>query len=97
MTKDDIEQDDQQFFELWLAHKSVVSPSFVTGSHTYWAWQGYLIGVKQEREACAKVCEELCEYHKELWKHRFKKTEEAKWEVLTHCAELIRSGGKNDT
>jgi len=50
-----------------------------------------------EREECAKVCEELCEYHKELWKPRFKKTEEAKWEVLTHCAELIRSGGKNDT
>lgn len=23
----------------------------------YWAWEGWLAGVKAEREACAKVCE----------------------------------------
>jgi len=66
MTREDIEQDDQQFFELWLAHKSVDSPTFVTGSHSYWAWQGYLIGVKQEREACAILCKGLAAWHSEI-------------------------------
>ena len=49
-----------------------------------------------EREECAKVCDKLSEHHKEYWRPRGKKTEWAKSEALIHCAELIRSGGKNE-
>ena len=41
---------DDKFFELWLSSKPVESSSFVTDTPLYWAWQGYLLGVKQERE-----------------------------------------------
>jgi hypothetical protein len=32
----------------------------------YWAWQGYLLGVKQEREDCASLCVEMTKWHSEL-------------------------------
>jgi hypothetical protein len=57
---------DDKFFELWLSSKQVESPSFVTGTSLYWAWQGYLLGVKQEREDCASLCIEMTKWHSEL-------------------------------
>ena len=33
--------------------------NFVDGTPAYWAWEGWCAAVKAEREACAKVCEEL--------------------------------------
>ena len=41
---------DDKFFQLWLSSKPDESSSFVTNTPLYWAWQGYLLGVKQERE-----------------------------------------------
>jgi hypothetical protein len=31
---------------------------YVEGTPAYWAWEGWSAGVKAEREACAKVCED---------------------------------------
>jgi hypothetical protein len=31
---------------------------YVEGTPAFWAWEGWLAGVKAEREACAKVCEQ---------------------------------------
>ena len=49
----------------------------------YWAWEGWVAGVKAEREACAKVCDELAELNRQnptdaLWQ----------WE---ECAAAIRN------
>jgi hypothetical protein len=49
-----------------------------------------------EREECAKVCEKLAQDHKEYWRPHGKKTEWAKSEALTHCAELLRASKKNE-
>ena len=53
------------------------------GTPAYWAWEGWLAGVKAEREACAKVCDELAELNRQnptdaLWQ----------WE---ECAAAIRN------
>jgi hypothetical protein len=57
---------EDKFFELWLNSKKVESSSFVTDTPLYWAWQGYLLGVKQEREDCASLCVEMTKWHSEL-------------------------------
>ena len=36
--------------------------NFVDGTPAYWAWEGWCAGVKAERAACAKVCEDSVEY-----------------------------------
>ena len=32
---------------------------FTDGTPAFWAWEGWCAGVKAEREACAKVCDDL--------------------------------------
>ncbi len=31
----------------------------VDGTPAFWAWEGWFAGVNAEREACAKVCDDL--------------------------------------
>jgi len=49
----------------------------------YWAWEGWLAGVKAEREACAKVCNELAELNRQS-------PTDALWQ-WDECAAAIRN------
>ena len=55
---------------------------YVDGTPAYWAWEGWCAAVKVEREACAKVCEDLS------------LSQNSEWEVGTlDCAAAIRARG----
>jgi hypothetical protein len=47
-----------EFNKWWNEDLLTEDNPFVDGTPAYWAWEGWCAGVKAEREACAKVCEE---------------------------------------
>jgi hypothetical protein len=47
-----------EFNEWWNEDLLTEDNPHVDGTPAYWAWEGWCAGVKAEREACAKVCEE---------------------------------------
>ena len=50
-------------FEEWLnADIDTTDNPYRNNSAAYWAWEGWKAGVKAEREACAKVCDDLRSY-----------------------------------
>ncbi len=50
-----------EFNDWWDKDLLTEDNPYVEGTPAYWAWEGWSAGVKSEREACAKVCEELAE------------------------------------
>ena len=65
--------------------------NFVDGTPAYWAWEGWCAGVKAEREACAKVCEDS-------WM-AFSRTPNRRLDVtpfpeLEYVAKVIRARGQ---
>ncbi len=51
------------FNEWWDSDELVEDNPFNTDTAMFWAWEGWQAGVKREREACAKVCDELVLEH----------------------------------
>jgi hypothetical protein len=48
-----------EFNQWWDDDLLTEDNPFVDSTPAYWAWEGWCAGVKAEREACAKVCENL--------------------------------------
>lgn len=49
---------EQEFHDWWNGDHLPPNP-YPKDSPVFWAWAGWVMGVKAEREACAKVCEAL--------------------------------------
>lgn len=61
------------------------------GSPIYWAWEGWYHGVKQEREACARVCEAQRDARIETHPARVEYSDNA---MALRCAAAIRARGE---
>ena len=48
----------KEFNEWWDGDLLTEDNPFVENTAAYWAWEGWCAGVKAEREACAKLCDE---------------------------------------
>ena len=48
----------EEFNNWWDKDVLTEDNPFNGGTPAYWAWEGWCAGVKAEREACAKVCED---------------------------------------
>ena len=56
----------QEFNDWWNGDDLTKDNPFKQETPAFWAWEGWVAGVKAEREACAKVCDEEKEYA-ETW------------------------------
>lgn len=56
----------QEFAAWWNDDNLTYENQFKQDTPAYWAWEGWLAGLKAEREACAKVCDKEKEYA-ETW------------------------------
>ncbi len=81
----------KEFNKWWNEDLLTEDNPFVDGTPAYWAWEGWCAGVKAEREACAKVCEELVPNMSRIG------NEASVWDVATFdCAEAIRARGTHE-
>lgn len=48
----------EQFNNWWNGNDLTTDNPFGKDTPAFWAWEGWIVGVKAEREACAKVCED---------------------------------------
>ena len=80
----------EEFNKFWNEDLLTEDNPYVDGTPAFWAWEGWRAGVKAEREACAKVCDDLpapdsCSM-----------VEESLWDVATlECGDAIRNRGSN--
>jgi len=56
----------EQFNYWWNGDDLTTDNPFKEDTPAYWAWEGWVAGIKAEREACAKVCDKEKEYA-ETW------------------------------
>jgi hypothetical protein len=77
----------EEFNKWWDEDVLVEDNPFTVGTSAYWAWEGWCAAVKAEREACAKVCDEMEE------KAEQHGTECCKWPTPSDCAYAIRNKG----
>jgi hypothetical protein len=54
---------DKEFNEYWDSNEGLDDNPYELESALFWAWEGWQAGVKREREACAKVCDERAAAH----------------------------------
>ena len=66
-----------EFNEWWNEDLLTEDNPHVDGTPAFWAWEGWCAGVKAEREACAKLCDE--------------QADSAYWEGADACAYAIRA------
>jgi hypothetical protein len=79
----------EEFNKWWDNDLLTENNPYVDGTPAFWAWEGWCAAVKAEREACAKVCEELVPDMSRT------ASEASVWDVATFdCAGAIRSRGK---
>jgi hypothetical protein len=79
----------EEFNKWWDNDLLTENNPYVDGTPAFWAWEGWCAAVKAEREACAKVCNDLpappyvsCD-------------DESVWDVATlECGDAIRSRNK---
>jgi hypothetical protein len=79
----------EEFNKWWDNDLLTENNPYVDGTPAFWAWEGWCAAVKAEREACAKVCDDLpappyvsCD-------------DESVWDVATlECGDAIRLRGK---
>jgi hypothetical protein len=57
---------DLQFNEWWNAGVDGEDNPYKRMTPAYWAWEGWLAGRAAEREACARLCEEMASWHGDL-------------------------------
>ena len=78
----------EEFNKWWDNDLLTENNPYVDGTPAFWAWEGWCAAVKAEREACAKVCDDLsppCGYNL---------TEISFWDVTSlECAAAIRNRG----
>jgi hypothetical protein len=48
----------KEFDTWWNGDDLTYDNPFEPLTPAYWAWEGWIAGIKAEREACAKVCDE---------------------------------------
>lgn len=48
----------EKFNKWWNGDNLTKDSLYRKNSPAYWAWEGWIAGVKAEREACALVCEQ---------------------------------------
>jgi hypothetical protein len=54
----------EQFNDWWNGDDLTTDNPFRRYSPAYWGWEGWVAGVKAEREACAKLAQEtICDTH----------------------------------
>lgn len=53
----------EEFNQWWDESPVNQDNPYTQNTPAYWAWEGWCAGVKAEREACAKVCEEQYKYY----------------------------------
>jgi hypothetical protein len=78
----------EEFNKWWDNDLLTENNPYVDGTPAFWAWEGWCAAVKAEREACAKVCDDLpappyvsCD-------------DESVWDVATlECGDAIRARG----
>lgn len=51
-----------EFNAWWNEGETTTDNPYEAGSPAFWAWEGWQAGVKVEREACAKVCDDYDPY-----------------------------------
>lgn len=51
----------KEFNDWWNKDEITADNLYRKDSPAYWAWEGWQAGVKAEREACAKVLDEMAE------------------------------------
>ena len=73
------------FNDWWNEDELTKDNPFAEDTPAYWAWEGWVAGVKAEREACAKVCDELAELNRQS-------PTDAVWQ-WEECAAAIRNRG----
>ena len=49
----------EAFNKWWNSDELVEDNPFGMDTAMFWAWEGWQAGVKREREACAKPCDEM--------------------------------------
>jgi len=54
----------QEFDAWWDGDDLTTDNPFKEETPAYWAWEGWVAGVKVEREACAKECEAIGEWER---------------------------------
>ena len=54
---------DEAFNRWWNDDALFADNPFNEDTPAFWAWEGWVAGVRAEREACAKVCDELVLEH----------------------------------
>ena len=52
----------QEFDAWWNDDDLTYHNPFKEDTPAFWAWEGWVAGVKAEREGCAKLCEEPYEF-----------------------------------
>ena len=50
---------EEAFKKWWDANYLMQDNPYKKDSKAYWAWEGYAAGVKAQREACAKLVDEM--------------------------------------
>jgi hypothetical protein len=54
----------QEFNDWWNDDDLTYHNPFKEETPAYWAWEGWVAGVKAEREACARLAQEtICDTH----------------------------------
>ena len=49
----------EEFNKWWNEDLLTEDNPYVDGTAAYWTWEGWCAAVKVEREACAKLCDDL--------------------------------------
>jgi hypothetical protein len=70
---------DKEFNEYWDSNEGLDDNPYELESALFWAWEGWQAGVKREREACAKLCEDIDNEY------------EGEDELAAWCAAAIRA------
>ncbi len=55
-----------EFNNWWNGDDLTTDNNFKKDTPAFWAWEGWLAGVKSEREACADVCDERAKGWKDV-------------------------------
>ena len=76
---------DTAFNRWWNADGLIEDNPFNRDTPAFWAWEGWVAGVRAEREACAQICDEQME-----WGEINKSMAVA----AGNCADLIRERGQ---
>ncbi len=85
-----------EFNDWWDKDLLTEDNPYVEGTPVYWAWEGWSAGVKAERRACAKVCDESTLRFHALWE-KFEYPEDQSMSIsASQCAAAIRERGRYD-